>query len=209
IVKNERKELEEQRERLIQETSVNKKLLKDLEDALLRELSTSTENMLDNNELISTLEETKSKADEVNKKLRLAAKTSKDMEKLRDLYRLAAKRGAILFFVLSEMSLINTMYQYSLTSYLDVFEFSLRKLIPDANLERRLKNIMTTLTLNVYNYGCTSIFEKHKLLFSCDITIKLEQDRGNLTQDELDFFIKGNISLEKSKRKKPFIWLYD
>ncbi|CAF1463402.1 unnamed protein product, partial [Didymodactylos carnosus] len=131
IVKNERKELEEQRELLIQETSVNKKLLKDFYafydfDALLRELSTSTENMLDNNELISTLEETKSKADEVNEKIRLAAKTSKDIEKLRDLYRPAAKRGAILFFVLSEMPLINTMYQYSLTSYLDVFEFPLR-----------------------------------------------------------------------------------
>ncbi|CAF4666720.1 unnamed protein product, partial [Didymodactylos carnosus] len=76
-------------------------------------------------------------------------------------------------------------------------------------LERRLKNIMTTLTLNVYNYGCTGIFEKHKLLFSFDITIKLEQNRRNLTQNELDFFIKGNISLEKSKRKKLFIWLYD
>ena len=41
IVKYERKELEEQRERLIQETSENKKLLKDLEDSLLRELATS------------------------------------------------------------------------------------------------------------------------------------------------------------------------
>ncbi|CAF0871119.1 unnamed protein product [Rotaria sordida] len=209
IVKNERRELEEQRERLIQEMSINKKLLKDLEDALLRELANSTGNMLDNVELISTLDETKSKADEVNEKLRLASKTSKDIEKLRDGYRPAAKRGAILFFVLSEMSLINTMYQYSLTSYLDVFEFSLRKSIPDPNLERRLKNIMNTLTLNVYNYGCTGIFEKHKLLFSFDITIKLEQDRGNLTQDELDFFIKGNLSLEKSKRKKPFLWIQD
>jgi len=46
-------------------SSVNKKLLKDLEDSLLRELATSTGNMLDNTELISTLEETKTKADEV------------------------------------------------------------------------------------------------------------------------------------------------
>ena len=68
IVKNERRELEEQRERLIQEMFTNKKLLKDLEDALLRELANSTGNMLDNVELISTLEETKSKADEVNEK---------------------------------------------------------------------------------------------------------------------------------------------
>ncbi|CAF1153283.1 unnamed protein product [Adineta ricciae] len=209
IVKNERRELEEQRERLIQEMSVNKKLLKDLEDALLRELANSTGNMLDNTELISTLDETKSKADEVNEKLRLALKTSKDIERLRDGYRPAAKRGAILFFVLSEMSLINTMYQYSLTGYLEVFEFSLRKSIPDSNLERRLNNIMGTLTLNVYNYGCTGIFEKHKLLFSFNITTKLEQDRGNVAQDELDFFIKGNLSLEKSKRKKPFAWIQD
>lgn len=46
-------------------SSENKKLLKDLEDSLLRELATSTGNMLDNTELISTLEETKTKADEV------------------------------------------------------------------------------------------------------------------------------------------------
>lgn len=66
IVGFEKKELEEQRERLIQETSENKKLLKNLEDSLLRELATSTGNMLDNTELILTLEETKSKASEVS-----------------------------------------------------------------------------------------------------------------------------------------------
>lgn len=62
----EKKELEEQRERLIQETSDNKKLLKKLGDSLLRELTTSTGNMLDNTELVQTLEETKSKAREVS-----------------------------------------------------------------------------------------------------------------------------------------------
>lgn len=62
----EKKELEEQRERLIQETSDNKKLLKNLADSLLRELATSTGNMLDNTELVDTLEQTKSKAAEVS-----------------------------------------------------------------------------------------------------------------------------------------------
>ncbi|XP_009868408.1 PREDICTED: dynein heavy chain 10, axonemal, partial [Apaloderma vittatum] len=60
----ERRELEEQRENLIQETSKNKNLLKDLEDSLLRELTSSTGNMLDNLDLVETLEETKSKASE-------------------------------------------------------------------------------------------------------------------------------------------------
>lgn len=66
LVAYERRELEEQREHLIQETSENKNLLKDLEDSLLRELATSTGNMLDNVELVQTLEETKSKATEVS-----------------------------------------------------------------------------------------------------------------------------------------------
>ena len=67
IVGNERSELEKAREELIEQTSNNKKLLKDLEDTLLRELATSQGNMLDNVELIATLEETKTKATEVNK----------------------------------------------------------------------------------------------------------------------------------------------
>lgn len=45
--------------------SENKRLLKSLEDTLLRELATSTGNMLDNAELVHTLEETKQKASEV------------------------------------------------------------------------------------------------------------------------------------------------
>ncbi|XP_028270606.1 dynein heavy chain 10, axonemal isoform X2 [Parambassis ranga] len=205
----EKKELEEQRKRLIQETSDNKKLLKNLGDSLLRELATSTGNMLDNTELIHTLEETKTKASEVFEKLILAEKTSMDIDTLRDGYRPAAKRGAILFFVLTEMALVNSMYQYSLASYLEVFDLTLRKSQPHTDIHKRLTNIMDTLTYNVYNYGCTGLFEKHKLLFSFNMTIKIEQAEGRVPQEELEFFIKGNLSLEKSKRKKLCDWLQD
>uniref|UniRef100_A0A8C5K168 Dynein, axonemal, heavy chain 10 n=1 Tax=Jaculus jaculus TaxID=51337 RepID=A0A8C5K168_JACJA len=209
LVAYERHELEEQREHLIQETSENKNLLKDLEDSLLRELATSTGNMLDNVELVHTLEETKSKAMEVSEKLKLAEKTALDIDRLRDGYRPAARRGAILFFVLSEMALVNSMYQYSLNAFLDVFALSLKKSLPDSILMKRLRNIMDTLTFNIYNYGCTGLFERHKLLFSFNMTIKIEQAEGRAPQEELDFFLKGNISLEKSKRKKPCAWLPD
>ena len=50
---------------------------------------------------------------------------------------------------------MNSMYQYSLSSYLEVFDLSLRKSLPDTILPKRLKNIMDTLKLNVYNYACT------------------------------------------------------
>uniref|UniRef100_T1JML4 Dynein-1, subspecies f n=1 Tax=Strigamia maritima TaxID=126957 RepID=T1JML4_STRMM len=209
IVGNERKELEEQRELLIKETSENKKLLKDLEDALLRELTTTTGNMLDNIELIDTLEETKVKADEVVEKLALAFRTTVDIDKLRGGYRPAAKRGSILFFVLADLALVNSMYQYSLAAYLDVFLYSLKKSLPDPMLHGRLENIIDMLTVNVYNYGCTGIFEKHKLLFSFQLTAKLEENENRLTSIELDFFIKGSTALEKSRFLKPHKWISD
>uniref|UniRef100_A0A3B4BIC6 Dynein heavy chain ATP-binding dynein motor region domain-containing protein n=1 Tax=Periophthalmus magnuspinnatus TaxID=409849 RepID=A0A3B4BIC6_9GOBI len=150
IMAYEKKELEEQREFLIQETSDNKKLLKNLGDSLLRELATSTGNMLDNTELVHTLEETKSKAQEVR------STTSVDIDKLRDGYRPAAKRGAILFFVLTEMALVNSMYQYSLTSYLEVFDYSLRKSLPDATLVER-----KTISVCTSSHPCTPAHIAH------------------------------------------------
>ena len=60
---------------------------------------------------------------QVFEKLKQAEITSKEIEEVRDGYRPAARRGAVLFFVLSEMSAINSMYQYSLSSYLEVSNF--------------------------------------------------------------------------------------
>ena len=31
----------------------------------------------------------------------------------------------------------------------------------------------------------------------------------DLKQEELDFFLKGNIALQKSSRQKPFPWIMD
>lgn len=85
----------------------------------------------------------------------MAQTTSMDIDKLRDGYRPAAKRGAILFFALTDMALVNSMYQYSLESYLEVFNSSLLKGSAEVSLQQRLDDIMNTLTHNIYNYGCT------------------------------------------------------
>ena len=207
VVRTERPDVEEQRESLIAETSENKNLLQQLEDSLLLEIATNEGNMLDNIELIETLESTKSSAAEVTRKLYLAEVTAADVNKLRDGYRPVAKRGAILFFVLADMSMVNPMYQYSLISYVEVFVYSLKKAIPDPTLSRRLLNIIPTLTKNVYDYGCTGIFERHKLLFSFQICTKLEESTGNVSQQQLDFFVKGSVTLEKAARLNPTEWL--
>lgn len=92
---------------------------------------------------------------QVFQKLQEAEVTAQEIEKLREGYRPASRRGALLFFVLAEMAAVNFMYQYSLNAYLGVFDYSLRKSLPDSHLAKRLKNIIDTLTYNVYVYACT------------------------------------------------------
>jgi dynein heavy chain len=91
----------------------------------------------------------------VNIKIKLGLQTSKDIDILRNNYRPAAKRGAILFFVLCDLSGVNPMYQYSLKSYLEVYHNSLKKAELNKNLTLRITNIINTLTKSVYDYGCT------------------------------------------------------
>lgn len=207
VVREERFDLEEQREMLIEETSINKNLLSTLEDSLLRELSNSTGNMLDNEDLIHTLENTKSKASDITSKLELASLTAATIEVIRDGYRSVAHCGAHLFFVLASMATVNPMYQYSLSAYQIVFRGSLILALPDVNLSKRLDNILTKMKKNIYDYGCMGIFERHKLLFSFQMASKLQQANGSLKQNELDFFIKGSMSLEKSEIACPAKWM--
>ena len=47
------------------------------------------------------------------------------------------------------------------------------------------------------------------MLFSFQMTVKIMEADNKMSHDELDFFIKGNIALEKGARKKPHAWLTD
>ena len=39
--------------------------------------------------------------------------------------------------------------------------------------------------------------------------MKIQEVESSLKKEELDFFMKGNLSLEKSSRRKPYDWIPD
>lgn len=63
--------------------------------------------------------------------------------------------------------------------------------------------------MNVYEYTTLGIFEIHKLMFSFQMTIDILKGDDQLNQKELDFFLKGNTSLDVVTRKKPYNWVID
>ena len=208
VVSFEESELEEQRHQLIKEMSSNKTMLKKLEDTLLHLLNTSTGNILDNDELIGTLEDTKTQAADIQVQLETATITKEKIEKACDAYRPAAKRGRIIYFVVSSLSAINSMYEYSLSSYLhDVFKVALSKREPSLSVITKVDNIIGLLTELAYDYTCMGIFEKHKDMFAFQLSLNIMEGEGNLVRPELDFFLKGNLALDSAEKKKPFDWI--
>lgn len=202
VVRHERRDLEETREALVQEMASAKSLLKDLEDSLLRELANSKGSMLDNAELVHTLEETKSKSVEIASKLVLANKTAIDVNASRDNYRPVAAIGSVLFFVLQDLASMNPMYEHALSAFLHVFSHSLLRSKTDPILAKRLANIMETLKLDTYNYACTGLFEKHKLVFSFQMASQLLPE-NSFSVEEQNFFLKGDIALDSPSEPNP------
>ena len=207
VVANERPDLEKQWADLVTEMGENAELLVSLEDTLLRELSSSQGNILDNQELIATLENTKSKAVDIGSKLTQAKKTKEDIGVARSVYKPVAKRGSILYFAEAGLSTISSMYEISLDSFLNVFRSALETAKKDQNLDNRLRNMIDTIMRQIYDYTCTGIFERHKLMFSFQMTCMIMNGEGTLEAPILDFFLKGDTSLEGVTEQCPVSWL--
>merc|ERR1719253_441238 len=126
-------------------------------------------------------------------------KTAAEMEKTRNLYEKVARRGSILYFTMQGMPAIMDMYEYSLNSYLGVFDTALREVKPDRIVDNRLKNLREKMTQIMYEYTCMGIFECHKLLFSMQMCTMIMTGDHELIPHEFDFYMKGNSSLEKVK----------
>lgn len=110
---------------------------------------------------------------EIAEKLEVSKATAVEIDETRVRYTPVAKRGAILFFVMASLSAITNMYEYSLASFLTVFNLTLNTSKKDPTLEGRLRNIIEALTFDVYSYTCLGLFEKHKLMLSFQMTIKI------------------------------------
>jgi dynein heavy chain len=207
VVANERPELDVQWNDLVSATAANTKMLLELEDGLLHNLATSTGNLLDNYELIAALEQTKESSTEIKEQLSQAAFTKGEIQTTRVGYTPAAKRGAIVFFCMQSLSKIRKMYEFALGSFRAVFKRSLKQATRSVVLESRLENIINELTRQSYDFTCTGIFEVHKLMFSFQLTTAIMSGEGELNRTELNFFLKGDTSLDDPKRRCPNDWL--
>jgi len=120
VVKLERPDLAKKKTLLIQQQNEFKVTLANLEALLLDKLAKAEGDILDDTELILSLEEAKKTSDEVKEKVVVAVETEAKINETSELYRPTGIRGSLLFFLLGDLCKMHTFYKYSLDSFVMV-----------------------------------------------------------------------------------------
>ncbi|KAA0178390.1 hypothetical protein FNF27_00239 [Cafeteria roenbergensis] len=221
----EKPKLEQRKRDLVVSVANGKKQLVELEDRILHLISATKGSLLDDAHLVDTLQESKITAQSVQEEMQTAAVTEKSIDEIREGYRPVAERASLLYFVLSDLSSVDPMYQFSLDAYVDLFKLSIASSREeqaknaglsleappedgDAAVKARIEAINTFHTDALYRYACRALFERHKLLLSLQITARKLHAEKALSKPLWDFFLKGGQVLNRAEQKRnPTDWL--
>ena len=83
------------------------------------------------------------------------------------------------------------MYQYSLAWFMGLFRLGIQNATASEVLAERLKNIIDYFTFSIYQNVCRSLFEKHKLLFSFLLCVRIMQGDDKIDSEEFKFLLSG------------------
>jgi dynein heavy chain len=208
VVKHEDPKKYEMRNQFITQEAENNKIKKELEDKILNQIAGASGNLLEDDELIKTLDQSKAQYIQIERQLADMMVNIKNINVVRDNFKPVAKRVSKYFFCLSDMSHIDPMYQYSLKWYEMIFQRSLEKSEPGTK-QTRIGNIIKEFTKQLYNNVCQSLFEKDKLLFSYLMCLKVMDERNELDQIENRFMLTGGTSADMKQPNPAPHWLPD
>lgn len=112
VVKIEEPNKEEQRQKNVKEFFENKNKQTATENKILKMLSEAQGNILDDEELINTLQMSKIESNEIEEKLKQQEINREQFKNLQNVYKDAAKRSSNLYFAVMDLVLYIILGQY-------------------------------------------------------------------------------------------------
>mmetsp|Transcript_28190 Transcript_28190/g.33408 ORF Transcript_28190/g.33408 Transcript_28190/m.33408 type:complete len:2629 (+) Transcript_28190:1-7887(+) len=197
-VVRERPDIEERKVSLLLQMAADSKQLAELEATILRMLSESKGNILDDSELISTLNESKKTSTLIKGRVEEAEKTELEINSAREEYRKVATRGSLIYFSIADLPNIDPMYQYSLDYYQRLFDRCLLQSEKAKDLQQRLLNVIEFSTFFMYNNICRGLFERDKVLFSALLCFSILRQRDEISPVSWPLFIRGAGPIDRT-----------
>eukprot|EP00798_Chlamydomonas_sp_ICE-L_P023166 gene23167-30374_t len=201
-IEREQPELEAQKSGLLKQEEELKMQLADLERSLLQNLATSTGNILDNKELLDSLNETKSKSTTIAVSLTESKTLQVSLDEQREVYRPIAARGSVMYFLIKDLCTINHVYQFSLGVFIMLFKKALSQDTPPGNVSSRIAVLSDALLELTFAYVSRSLFNSDRLTFGMHMARNLQP--GICKQEEWNFFLgKYAVDGSASQSQKP------
>ncbi|XP_041658498.1 cytoplasmic dynein 2 heavy chain 1 isoform X2 [Cheilinus undulatus] len=203
-IQQEKPELETEKTRLLQQEEDKKIQLSQLEESLLETLATAQGNILENRELIDSLNQTKASSALIQESLLESHRLQASLDQERDAYLPLAESASKMYFVITDLSRINNMYRFSLASFLRLFQRALQAKKEAENTETRIAALETSLKYMVYEYVCRSLFKADQLMFAVHFVKGMYPEL--FQESEWDVF-NGSIIGEMFKKEDFPSWI--
>lgn len=207
IVTSERRELEERHITLINQSTQNKKELKNLESQIVEQLSTFQGDILEDEELVAHLNALKQTAEDIAQRIRNSEKTEKRINKARDIYSSVASRATSLFFSVLDIGKVRPIYQFSLKWFLRHCQQVLRNTTDSNDDTKRVIYLINSLTIHLHKRVCASLFDKEKLLFSVLLSFKIILTEEKITKDLINYLLDDKV--ERVIEESPVEFMTD
>lgn len=168
VLKSERPDVDERRSNLIKMQGEFAVHLRQLEKRLLQALNESRGNILDDDNVIETLETLKKEAKEISDKVSQTAGVMTEVDNITKEYTVVARSCSAIFAVLEQLHHLNHFYQFSLQYFTQIFEAVLRKVRngPVTNHAARIDQIITELFVDAYRRTSLSLLQKDRVTFA-------------------------------------------
>ena len=151
VVRVEKPDLEQTKEELVNKQNEYMIILAKLESDLLQNLSDADPStILTNKALIESLEQTKQTSGEIQEQQSIAKNTEIQINVSREVYRPVSREGAMLYFLLIQLCVVDHMYQYSLDSFTTFFFKAIDKTARFEEDDQRVAALQEMIRSTIY-----------------------------------------------------------
>jgi dynein heavy chain len=213
VVRVEKPDLESTKEDIVEQQNQFKITLAELEANLLAQLAAADPaTILDNKELIESLEKTKETSRVIKEQQAIAKETEININNLREVYRRVAAEGAMLYFLLIQLNVVDAMYQYSLESFQTFFFKAIDRTEQFEDEEPRVIALRECIRMTIYQWVSRGLFERHKMIFMAQLTFRLMQKKIlsiEYTNKEMFFLLNAPTNATIPKPDSIKDWMPD
>eukprot|EP01088_Endostelium_zonatum_P017115 TRINITY_DN4896_c0_g2_i4.p1 TRINITY_DN4896_c0_g2~~TRINITY_DN4896_c0_g2_i4.p1 ORF type:complete len:1566 (-),score=517.57 TRINITY_DN4896_c0_g2_i4:241-4938(-) len=205
LLQSERPDIHKKRVDLLKLQGEFKVKLRNLEKSLLNALNESSgSNILEDDHVISTLEKLKNEAEQVMSKMKETDVVMNEITQVSAAYVPMAQASSSIYFALEQTALVHFLYQFSLRSFLRIFNQTLHN-NPHLEGVKDYNDRIAILMMDIFSFTfrqvARALLHEDQLTFAlrlCQIYLneaKRSESGIQIGERELNFFLQGGENL--------------